>query len=92
LGSIGGHNVAIVCLPAGRIGNNPATAVSTQTLATFKAIRFGLMVGIGGGVPTAEADVRLGDLVVSQPHGSFGGVVQYDRGKRRRADLSGPGR
>jgi nucleoside phosphorylase len=81
LGSIGRHNVAIVCLPAGHIGNNPAAAVSTQMRATFKSIRFGLMVGIGGGVPTAEADVRLGDVVVSQPHGSFPGVVQYDVGK-----------
>jgi nucleoside phosphorylase len=81
LGSIGGHNVAIVCLPAGRIGNNPAAAVATQMRATFKKIRFGLMVGIGGGVPSAEADVRLGDVVVSQPHGTFAGVVQYDMGK-----------
>jgi nucleoside phosphorylase len=81
LGSIGGHNVVIVCLPAGRIGNNPAAAVSAQMLATFKAIRFGLMVGIGGGVPSAEADVRLGDVVVSQPHKVHGGVVQYDVGK-----------
>jgi nucleoside phosphorylase len=81
LGSIGGHNVAIVCLPAGRIGNNPAAAVSTQMRATFKAIRFGLMVGIGGGVPSTEADIRLGDVVVSQPHTVHGGVVQYDVGK-----------
>jgi nucleoside phosphorylase len=81
LGSIGGHNVAIVCLPAGRIGNNPAASVSTQMRATFKAIRFGLMVGIGGGVPSAEADIRLGDVVVSQPHEVHGGVVQYDVGK-----------
>ncbi|KAF1936656.1 hypothetical protein EJ02DRAFT_515694 [Clathrospora elynae] len=81
LGSIGRHNVAIVCLPIGRIGNNPASAVSTQMRATFKAIRFGLMVGIGGGVPTAGADVRLGDVVISQPHQTFGGVVQYDVGK-----------
>jgi nucleoside phosphorylase len=81
LGSIGGHNVAIVCLPAGRIGNNPAAAVSTQMRATFKAIRFGLMVGIGGGVPSAEADVRLGDVVVSQPDKVHAGVVQYDMGK-----------
>jgi nucleoside phosphorylase len=80
LGSIGGHNVAIVCLPAGRIGNNPATTVATQMLATFKAIQFGLMVGIGGGVPVA-ADIRLGDVVVSQPFGRYGGVVQYDMGK-----------
>ncbi|KAF2183611.1 hypothetical protein K469DRAFT_582074 [Zopfia rhizophila CBS 207.26] len=69
LGSIGGHNVVIVCLPAGRIGNNPAAAVATQMRATFKGIRFCLMVGIGGGVPSAE------------PHGISGGVVQYDLGK-----------
>ncbi|CAN9210910.1 unnamed protein product [Alternaria alternata] len=81
LGSIGGHNVAIVCLPAGRIGNNPAAVLATQLRASFKAIRFGLMVGIGGGVPSAEADIRLGDVVVSQPHQTFGGVVQYDSGK-----------
>ncbi|KAF2182636.1 hypothetical protein K469DRAFT_669646 [Zopfia rhizophila CBS 207.26] len=81
LGSIGGHNVAIVCLPAGRIGNNPAAAVATQMRATFKGIRFGLMVGIGGGVPSAEADIRLGDVVISQPHQAFGGVVQYNMGK-----------
>src|SRR4051812_368346 len=81
LGSIGGHNVAIVCLPAGRIGNNPAAAVAAQMRATFKGIRFGLMVGIGGGVPSAEADIRLGDVVISQPHQTWGGVVQYDIGK-----------
>jgi nucleoside phosphorylase len=86
LGSINGHNIAIVCLPAGQIGNNPAALVATQMRATFKQIRFGLMVGIGGGVPSAEADVRLGDVVVSQPHGNFAGVVQYDAGK---ATLSG---
>jgi nucleoside phosphorylase len=81
LGAIGGHNVVIVCLPAGRIGNNPAAAVATQMRASFKGIRFGLMVGIGGGVPSADADVRLGDVVVSQPHAMFPGVVQYDAGK-----------
>jgi len=81
LGSIRGHNVAIVCLPAGRIGNNPAAAVAMQMRATFKGIRFGLMVGIGGGVPSAEADIRLGDVVVSQPHQTYGGVVQCDHGK-----------
>ncbi|KAF2647031.1 purine and uridine phosphorylase, partial [Lophiostoma macrostomum CBS 122681] len=81
LGSIAGHKVVVVCLPAGRIGNNPAAAVATQTRATFKGIRFGLMVGIGGGVPSAAVDIRLGDVVVSQPHKTFAGVVQYDTGK-----------
>ncbi|KAF1846370.1 ankyrin [Cucurbitaria berberidis CBS 394.84] len=81
LGSIAGHNVVIACLPAGRVGNNPAAAVATQMRATFKGIRFGLMVGIGAGVPTPEADIRLGDVVVSQPYQTFAGVVQYDFGK-----------
>jgi len=81
LGSIGGHNVAIGCLPAGRIGNNPAAAVAMQMRATFKGLRFSLMVGVGGGVPSAEADIRLGDVVVSQPDKTFNGVVQYDFGK-----------
>ncbi|KAH7374318.1 nucleoside phosphorylase domain-containing protein [Pyrenochaeta sp. MPI-SDFR-AT-0127] len=81
LGSIAGHNVVIVCLPAGRVGNNPAAAVAMQMRATFKGIRFGLMVGVGGGVPSAERDIRLGDVVVSRPHKIFGGVVQYDAGK-----------
>jgi nucleoside phosphorylase len=80
LGSIVGHNVVIVCLP-GRIGNNPAAAVVTQMKATFKGIRFGLMVGIGGGVPSEKADIQLEDVVVSQPDGTFGGVVQYDLGR-----------
>jgi len=39
------------------------------------------MVGIGGGVPSAEADLRLGDVVISQPFAQHGGVVQYDFGK-----------
>lgn len=81
LGSICGHNVVIVSLPGGRIGNNPAAAIATQMRATFKGLRFGLMVGIGGGVPSAEVDIRLGDVVVSQPDKTFGGVVQYDSGK-----------
>jgi nucleoside phosphorylase len=52
----------------------------------FRPTRFRLMVGIGGGVPSEEADIRLGDVVVSTPHTTHGGVVQYDFGK---ATLSG---
>ncbi|PLB48766.1 kinesin light chain [Aspergillus steynii IBT 23096] len=81
LGSIGAHNVVLACLPAGQTGTNSAAAVAIQMKNTFPAIRFGLMVGIGGGVPSKEADIRLGDIVVSQPGNSHGGVVQYDFGK-----------
>lgn len=81
LGSINGHNVVVACMPLGVYGSNSAAAVATQMLSTFESIRFGLMVGIGGGVPTKEVDIRLGDVVISKPTGSFSGVVQYDFGK-----------
>jgi nucleoside phosphorylase len=81
LGRMGEHNVVIACLPAGQIGNNSAASVAVQMKSSFDAIRFGLMVGIGGGVPSAEHDVRLGDVIVSQPFKEHGGVVQYDFGK-----------
>ena len=81
LGKIHDHNVVIACLPSGVYGTTSATTVANQMLSTFRSIRFRLMVGIGGGVPTKEADIRLGDVVVSKPTGDFGGVVQYDFGK-----------
>ena len=81
LGRIGEHNVVIACLPAGRTGTNSAAAVAIEMKSKFTSIRFGLMVGIGGGVPSAESDIRLGDVVVSQPYMEHGGVVQYDFGK-----------
>ncbi|CAI7599877.1 unnamed protein product [Penicillium glandicola] len=80
LGSIGRHNVVLACLPAGQTGANSAVAVAMQMKSTFPAIQFGLMVGVGGGVP-GKADIRLGDIVVSQPANGHGGVVQYDFGK-----------
>jgi nucleoside phosphorylase len=80
-GRMGEHNVVIACLPDGQPGTNSAAAVAVQLKSTFSSTRFGLMVGIGGGVPSEEADVRLGDVVVSKPHKTHGGVVQYDSGK-----------
>jgi nucleoside phosphorylase len=83
LGSISGHNVVIASLPV--TGNNPAATVVTQMRMTFPNIRFGLLVGIGGGVPakTDTGMVRLGDVVVSKPDGVHSGAVQYDHGKAR---------
>ena len=81
LGRMGEHNVVIVCLPAGGYGTTSAATVAAQMQSSFRRIRFGLMVGIGGGVPGGENDIRLGDVVVSEPGKGFGGVVQYDYGK-----------
>lgn len=78
LGSVGKHNVVIACLPMGMIGNNKAANVAAHMVSTFPSIKFGLMVGIGGGVPPK---VRLGDVVVSKPVGEYSGVMQWDFGK-----------
>lgn len=78
LGSIGDHNIVIACLPEGEIGNNAAATVATRLIATFPSIKFGLMVGIGGGIPPK---VRLGDVVVSTPGDRHPGVIQWDLGK-----------
>lgn len=50
-------------------------------LAAFPNLKNALLVGIAGGVPSKQADIRLGDVVISQPNGQYGGVVQYDFGK-----------
>lgn len=81
LGQIGPHNVVIACLPAGIYGETPAATVAAHMLSTFHSIRIGLLVGIGGGIPSREHDIRLGDVVVSRPEGTLGAVVQFDRGK-----------
>ncbi|KAH7173109.1 hypothetical protein DER46DRAFT_596919 [Fusarium sp. MPI-SDFR-AT-0072] len=48
---------------------------------SFPNVRIGLMVGIGGGVPSKKHDIRLGDIVVSAPRDGKSGVLQYDFGK-----------
>lgn len=78
---VGDHNVVMACLPAGQIGVGSAATVAAQMKSKFTEIKFGLMVGIGGGVPSSELDIRLGDVVIGQPSELNGGVVQYDLSK-----------
>ncbi|KAL4957598.1 nucleoside phosphorylase domain-containing protein [Aspergillus filifer] len=65
LGRVGRHNVVVVCLPAGQVGTSAAATTVAEIRAKF---------------PT-EADIRLGDVVISHPQRNHGGVVQYDFGK-----------
>ena len=94
LGSIGEHNIVIACLTKGRYGNNKSAMVGVNMVRTFPSIKVGLMVGIGGGIPSK---VRLGDVVVSAPVDQYPGVVQWDIGTvedggklRRTGELDGP--
>ena len=78
LGRMGKHNVVVACLPAGTYGTVSAATVAQNMARSFTSIRFGLMVGIGAGVPSKKHQVHLGDVVVGSPSGKNSGVVQYD--------------
>ncbi|KAJ5710971.1 purine and uridine phosphorylase [Penicillium malachiteum] len=86
LGDISGYNEVIACLPAGVVGTSSPSLVGSRMKSTYKNIRFGLLIGVGGGAPSTSNDIRLGDVVVSKPGPSpsgmaLSGVVQYDFGK-----------
>ncbi|THV70755.1 hypothetical protein D6D28_04931 [Aureobasidium pullulans] len=80
LGEMAGHNVVIAVRPGGGYGPSGAATVAVSMISSFPNIRVGLMVGIGGGAPSARHDIRLGDVVVSVPNDNSGGVFPYDQG------------
>lgn len=75
---MGKHNVVIAFPGSSTYGTNAAAQTVTNMLRTFHNIRFGLMVGVGGGAPYRPdpkdpwKDIRLGDVVVSTSKGSHG--------------------
>jgi nucleoside phosphorylase len=91
LGCIKGHNVVIAGLH--QAGNSVAATVVAQMITTFPHIRFGMLVGIGGGVPTQtdEGMIRLGHVVVSYPTGNHSGAVQFNRGKAEEGEFKRTG-
>ncbi|GLA02670.1 hypothetical protein AnigIFM60653_002195 [Aspergillus niger] len=87
VGAMGEHKVVIAFPGAGSYGADVIAHTVAHMVRTFQNIRFGLMVGIGGGAPSAPDpkdplnDIRLGDVVVSMPKGNYSGVLQYDKGR-----------
>lgn len=82
LGRIHKHNVVIACLPVRNYGTASAATVAKDLLRTYHNVHLGLMVGIGGGIPYLPTnDIRLGDVVVSQPDGVYAGAAQYNLAK-----------
>ena len=79
LGRIGQHNVVLACLPSGTTGISAAATAARDLLRGFPRVRFGLMVGVGGGAPSNDPcqDIRLGDIVVSTPTRNHGKGRMY---------------
>lgn len=80
LGELGGYNVVLAWF-SDTYGKSAAATVAKNTNRGFPSIEWRFLVGIGGGVPSKVHDIRLGNVVVSMPDGTHGGLVQYDLGK-----------
>ncbi|PVI00781.1 purine and uridine phosphorylase [Periconia macrospinosa] len=99
-GEIGHHNVVIGI--QSKMGTSAAADLAARMRRACPNIKFFLVVGIGGGVPSygPAGDVNtmvLGDVVVSSPRGNHGGVFTYDTGAwvedgqlSNRGHLNGP--
>ncbi len=86
LPSAQGYMHPVVLVQAG-MGTHTAALRAEKLLQHFPSVDSILMVGIAGGVPhpdKPEDHVRLGDVVVSGPHG----VVQYDYVKEENQKIS----
>ena len=90
-GRVGNHFVVIASLPAGEYGTTIAATTAFSLRVSLSHIRIGLLVGIGAGIPRPDYDIRLGDVVVSHPEGTSGGVVQYDFVKAKDGHLERTG-
>ncbi|ENH64129.1 hypothetical protein FOC1_g10004397 [Fusarium oxysporum f. sp. cubense race 1] len=65
LGTMGQHMIVAACLPSGEYGTNAAADAASNMRRTYQELEFCLLVGIGGGAPSPETDIRLGDVVVN---------------------------
>lgn len=79
IGRVGEQYIAIA--QTNSVGKSSAADAARSLARSFTNIRFILMVGVGSGATTAPApggadtepiDIRLGDVVVSAPHGDHG--------------------
>ncbi|KAE8335233.1 hypothetical protein BDV24DRAFT_171499 [Aspergillus arachidicola] len=75
LGNLQGHNV-VVAYPK-VYGKSSLADVTAQLHASYPSVRFNLMVGITGGMPDTNDDVRLGDVVVSKSATGWPYVLEY---------------
>ncbi|KJK63836.1 hypothetical protein P875_00064708 [Aspergillus parasiticus SU-1] len=82
LGRISRHNVVLLCIPAGAMDTGVASTAISEMLRSFPNIRIRLLVGIGGGVPSVNLDIRLGDVVVGSPNSSSGGLILFNGSDR----------
>jgi hypothetical protein len=68
LGRIGKHNIVNFLTAFWMDWYELPAEAASKMKSKFVLIQFGLMVGIAGGILSAASVIRLGDVVVSEPH------------------------
>jgi hypothetical protein len=85
-GDINGHNIIIATFPAGHsYGVGAAASLARAVKAKFPNLWFGLLVGVGAGLPDLSRvpprDIRLGDVLVGLGKNGSTGIVSYGFGQ-----------
>ena len=78
LGKVGKYNVVIAVLSDGEYGISFVVSVARDMLHSFPNIKIDLIIGIDGDTLSPKRDIRLNDIVVSNPRDRKGGIFQYD--------------
>ncbi|KAL2811777.1 nucleoside phosphorylase domain-containing protein [Aspergillus granulosus] len=80
LGRIKGHNIVLICIPAGDMDTGVASTAVSVMLHSFPNVRIRLLVGIADGIPSLRRDIRFGDVIVGSPISSSasGGVILFN--------------
>lgn len=74
-GSIGKHSTVAVCLPNQNVGVVQASRCGDWLQREFPSLQHRFLVGIAGGIPDKNIDIRLGDIVIGTH------ICKYDSGK-----------
>ena len=75
IGRIGSYYAVAACLPKNRTGSAAASWLANRMTDAFPSLQHRFLVGIAGGVPNDDIDIRLGDIIIGTR------IVQYDFGK-----------
>lgn len=98
-GRIGNHDIVLCYMP--RMGKGSAASVTSSLRVSYPEVRIALVVGICGGVPYPsdgkDAEIYLGDVIISDAVVEYDFGRQYPSGFRRKTDghkdtLGGPNR
>ncbi|KAL7918134.1 nucleoside phosphorylase domain-containing protein [Trichoderma austrokoningii] len=72
LGCLEDHYVVVACRRSNHLGGYPISITITKIRRNFPGTKWFVSIGVGGGIPSKEHDIRLGDVVVST------GIVRLD--------------